>query len=1234
MSNIVNEMDDLDSGQNCEGSDRKERALNLHIGEDHSNDVEGGKEKMEASYSISVDENEVATKIEELDTPMEENLKDEIKHEEGSTLDLENEGENDAGGTMVNNDSGLQKFDKLLEEDTSEETKENEGNEYADSVEGEEKNEQESDKETNEDGPNDGQFPNEVITSCEDDVLQGNGEVTAEKQHFAGKIVDDTLGNNDQYQTNGESCTDETLSEETLCGNGNPDVQVEMDKDFFNENVLADDEDKYESEKLLDNFQKIGDNDENEHGRSSNCKESADEDPQMETTVSKFEESDKLDVEETDERSNKVKEPIDEEAERESTTKGKDDELNIKEAFPESFMNENLMDLNGKKQGDTDDTMDGVSNTVAGFVAQVESSGLLGEVIDDSGEVIVESGEVIDESGEVRDESLKENYEETVEEMDMLTVEHETEGGGSGVDASVQFVDETLSESENDHFDNSFREDASQFLEVDMADSSSVDLDNSDISNCMEVNISGEAVIEYIEDPNTGEVVETDNENLNEAGTENVKEIEALGNEKIHAQRDRKRSIQDVDEDDKIPTSRKSTRIKYEEEEEQMTNLVGSKNSSAKISAELKPTNKGKRFSTAYNFPASLPETPENIDDIIKQSSYFQNRKTLIKSFYPSSKQYDIVDEELPEGFKVWEQIRPNGKHMDKEFLTPDGRHILRSKLAVSEYCKVVLETSSEKSLKQDPQPSKRKKSPESLKGLKLFKEKVKRSLLKVSARDEINIGSGEENHSDETDNIEPPESSAENDIKIDCDDDFEMTDERADVPVTTNDQRNEETEISVVKCLPKGTKVKFTFVPETPETEKPTAKKYSCSLCKKIFLTRTGFDTHVVKDHKNARPVVSSSGKTEPPVKKLICSYCKQIFLNRTNFMRHIEQKHSKESKSEKNKVSTSGVSAKSVNRSFGNVTISVAQSNTPSISTPGASKANMDMQDGLQTNKGTSGRLIISKEKKAVSKEEKKSLLMKSPAIVKHPCQYCNRKFSELEDLESHKQFEHSFPCSFCTEVLPTKSKLAEHRRDSHNFVCNSCNKKFMRQTELEEHKRFEHFFPCPNCEVILTSKNNLLAHKKKEHSIKCMKCPATFDASKNLEEHVKKEHYFKCMKCPSKFEVKKGLEEHLVVEHYFHCEYCDMVYESRKSFQTHNELEHTFPCGECKEVFLTVELCSAHLKEKHQSCDDCMDEFSWPDLEHRCFFTKNNITPPSERVIEQNLYRGWFFNSTDSF
>jgi len=528
----------------------------------------------------------------------------------------------------------------------------------------------------------------------------------------------------------------------------------------------------------------------------------------------------------------------------------------------------------------------------------------------------------------------------------------------------------------------------------------------------------------------------------------------------------------------------------------------------------------------------------------------------------------------------------------------------------------------------------KKEKAIESMRGLKLFKEKVKKSLLKVAAKDEIDIDS------DNDDNGAVEES---NDKKLDTNDeiqnesesDFEITDENDEVTETTDDQHTlEESEISVVKCLPKGTKVKFTFVPETPETEKPTAKKYSCSLCKKIFLTRAGFDTHVVKDHKNARPVLSSSGKAVPPVKKLICSHCKQVFLNKTNYMRHVEQEHPEEGKSEENKSPPPVLSSESGKRSFGKLTISVAQKKTPAIISPAV--INKPIESIKEQVKGNLGGISIKELKKTpvIKAPVIKPPVIKAPVIIKHPCKFCNRKFTDLDDMESHKQFEHSFPCTFCPEVLPTKSKLAEHKRDSHNFACKHCNKKFVRQTELEEHNRFEHFFQCPDCEKILTSKTSLVAHKKKEHSIKCMKCPATFEVYKSLEDHVKKEHYFKCMKCSAKFLAKKSLEEHIIIEHYFKCEHCDIVYETRKSFQSHNESEHTFPCGECQEIFLTVELCSAHLREKHQSCEDCEDEFSWPGPEHRCFFTKNKITPPSERVIEQNLYRGWFFNSTDEY
>ena len=400
-------------------------------------------------------------------------------------------------------------------------------------------------------------------------------------------------------------------------------------------------------------------------------------------------------------------------------------------------------------------------------------------------------------------------------------------------------------------------------------------------------------------------------------------------------------------------------------------------------------------------------------------------------------------------------------------------------------------------------------KALKSSKGLKLFKEKIKKSLLKVPEKDDVKI---------------------------------------------EEDANAEDAEISVVKCLPKGSKVKFTFVPaDTTETEKPTAKKYSCSLCKKIFLTRAGFDTHVMKDHKNARPVISPSGSPAPAVKKLICSYCKQMFSNRPDFMQHMADDHPD--------VSSSG--------------------NSSALS--GNSSSKITKSPSMHTGK------------------------RKSVATIKHPCTSCNRKFLDLTDLEEHQKAEHSFPCPTCSVISTSKSKLVEHKKAEHTLTCSSCSKKFTGVAELEHHKKSEHNFQCPNCTVISSSKSALAEHKRNEHTFKCMKCPVTF-------------------------EVKKCLEEHLIVEHYFKCEDCDIVFESRKSIQDHNISEHTFRCGECQEVFYTEERQVAHVKEEHQSCEVCEDEFSWADADHRCYYTKKGISPPSERVIEQNLYQGYFFSSRD--
>jgi len=482
----------------------------------------------------------------------------------------------------------------------------------------------------------------------------------------------------------------------------------------------------------------------------------------------------------------------------------------------------------------------------------------------------------------------------------------------------------------NEPNDDSLNEDISHLLELDMTDSSSDEMivNNLD-SSSDEINISGEATIEVVDDGELDQMAE------------------ATDSSRLRRKRSNQEMEQEEESNDAPVSRRKSSRISTDFNGEVTTDDI------MEIE-EVKPTTikalKGK-YDWAGKFPENLPESPDNIDELLNQSVYFQNKKSLIKSYYPSHKQYDVIDEDLPEGFRVWEQLRPNGKHVDKEFLTPDGKHVLRSKLAVYEYCKMILGTS---------EPSQGvKQSVKNNKSLKLSKNKVKKS------------------------------------IKVET----------------------EDSEISVVKCLPKGTNVKFTFVPDYPSSGKQTAKKYSCSLCKKIFLTRAGFDTHVMKDHKNARPVLTSSGSPAPAAKKLICSP----------------------------------------------LTVSAGS----------------------------------------------------------------------------------------------RKSKLLEHR---------------------------------------------------------------------------KPDHPFKCMKCNARFEVRKSLEEHLIVEHYFKCEDCDIVFESRKSMNLHNEAAHTFKCVECAETFTTEEKSSAHLKTTHQSCDTCEDEFSWAEADHSCYYTKNGISPKSERVIEQNLYQGYFFYSRD--
>merc|ERR1719507_346470 len=87
-----------------------------------------------------------------------------------------------------------------------------------------------------------------------------------------------------------------------------------------------------------------------------------------------------------------------------------------------------------------------------------------------------------------------------------------------------------------------------------------------------------------------------------------------------------------------------------------------------------------------------IPVLPrETILTLLENSGYFRSKPSILRPFEPSFKNFDIIDSSLPRGFLVWEQARATGSHVDREFLSPDGQFVLRSRVAAAEYSKMIL---------------------------------------------------------------------------------------------------------------------------------------------------------------------------------------------------------------------------------------------------------------------------------------------------------------------------------------------------------------------------------------------------------------------------------------------------------------------------------------------------------------------------------------------------------------
>ena len=165
---------------------------------------------------------------------------------------------------------------------------------------------------------------------------------------------------------------------------------------------------------------------------------------------------------------------------------------------------------------------------------------------------------------------------------------------------------------------------------------------------------------------------------------------------------------------------------------------------------------------------------------------------------------------------------------------------------------------------------------------------------------------------------------------------------------------------------------------------------------------------------------------------------------------------------------------------------------------------------------------------------------------------------------------------------------------------FKCKKCHENYKTNSQLEGHKCWAE---CNKCSKTFTTKLKSEKHKVEEHTFRCGKCRNVSDSKENLGAHMDMEHSHFCDKCGSVFDSKVLLASHVAKEHSYKCGYCTQLLDSEEAVLVCNEI-FIWLC--IYNIYLAI--VQVHEKSEHAKCDTCEDEFTWVEVTHACYYTKN--------------------------
>ncbi|XP_063836994.1 zinc finger protein 77-like [Ostrinia nubilalis] len=198
---------------------------------------------------------------------------------------------------------------------------------------------------------------------------------------------------------------------------------------------------------------------------------------------------------------------------------------------------------------------------------------------------------------------------------------------------------------------------------------------------------------------------------------------------------------------------------------------------------------------------------------------------------------------------------------------------------------------------------------------------------------------------------------------------------------------------------------------------------------------------------------------------------------------------------------------------------------------------------------------------------------------------CFYCDKKYSDFADLETHNSAEHQVTEIQIIKALIKLGKYQKVKVNYTNFVCKLCNHIAEDFNSLKEHIGSEH-------KMKLNADNDgVFPFRMNSDGFNCAMCPQSFHNYRLLNQHINV-HFpnFVCEQCGVGFATDERLKAHTQSHDTgsYKCEMCDKVFRRIAAKKDHVMRIHMkvykHRCPHCKELFKEYAQRIRHMVRVH--------------------------------------------------